>query len=125
MPEVVIIPETELDPVVEPMRPATAEIEPPTEPVVETVETTPPEPPIEHVLKFKANARTRIRAVIDGTKVKDFTLRAGESHSIKAFKSFELLISNAGGVEAFLDGEAMEPFGGLGVAKREKLTFGD
>ena len=63
-----------------------------------------------------------IRAVADGRRVFERTLRAGENRTIAASESVTLLVGNAGGVAIALNGTVQPPIGERGQVRRVLLT---
>ncbi len=63
-----------------------------------------------------------IRAVADGRRVFERTLRVGEKRSIAASESVQLLVGNAGGVAIALNGRILPPIGERGQVRRVVLT---
>ena len=63
-----------------------------------------------------------IRAVADGRRVFERTLRAGDQRNIAASESVRLLVGNAGGVAIALNGIVQPPIGERGQVRRVVLT---
>ena len=63
-----------------------------------------------------------IRAVADGRRVFERTLRVGEKRNIAASESVQLLVGNAGGVAIVLNGRVQPPIGERGQVRRVVLT---
>ena len=63
-----------------------------------------------------------IRAVADGRRVLERTLRPGDTRRIAARESVRLLVGNAGGVAIALNGRVQPPIGERGQVRRVVLT---
>jgi cytoskeleton protein RodZ len=69
-------------------------------------------------LRVVAKEETWLAVGIDGAAKKEFTLRAGESHTWTANDAFSLTVGNAGGITVVLDGRELPPLGGSGQVVR-------
>ena len=63
-----------------------------------------------------------IRVISDGRRILERTLRPGGVHLIRARKSVQLLVGNAGGVSIALNGKSQPPIGARGQVRRVVLT---
>lgn len=74
----------------------------------------PPEPVNAFILRMKVTSDSTLSVTIDGSTAQDYELDAGDVIEWKAEKSMALELSNAGGVEAELNGVPLKPFGPAG-----------
>ncbi|NLO22322.1 MAG: helix-turn-helix domain-containing protein [Syntrophomonadaceae bacterium] len=73
-------------------------------------------------LSIKALSDCWLRAIVDGEKVFEAELQAGEEKNLEGKQSVYIKLGNAGGVEISYNGEVIEPLGQPGaVAEREFL----
>ena len=63
-----------------------------------------------------------VRAIVDGQRVLERTLKPGDFHVLKAEDAVWLLIGNAGGVSIVLNGAFQPPIGSRGQVRRVILT---
>jgi len=109
-------------------RPATTEQRPkpdspPTEPAktetapVEraTVQKPPPETGKGFIVRMKVVQNGTLAVTIDGGAVQNYDLTVGDFIEWKAEKTITLDLSNAGGIEAELNGKPLKPFGPAGT----------
>lgn len=66
------------------------------------------------ILRMKVTSDSTLSVTIDGSTAQDYELDAGDIIEWKAEKSMALELSNAGGVEAELNGVPLKPFGPAG-----------
>lgn len=74
----------------------------------------PHEPVNAFILRMKVTSDSTLSVTIDGSTAQDYELDAGDIIEWKAEKSMALELSNAGGVEAELNGVPLKPFGPAG-----------
>lgn len=72
------------------------------------------EPENAFILRMKVTSDCILAVTIDGTSAQDYELTAGDVIEWKADKNIALELSDAGGVEAELNGKALQPFGPAG-----------
>lgn len=93
----------------------------------ETSEQTPQAPPVSTLLlELNTTERSWVSVVVDGQKVLETTLEAGQSGRWEAQQSIAVRTGNAAGVQLVLNGEPVGPLGGRGqvVALRWELSDG-
>jgi len=73
-----------------------------------------PEPENAFILRMKVTSDCILAVTIDGTSAQDYELTAGDVIEWKADQKIALELSDAGGVEAELDGKPLQPFGPAG-----------
>lgn len=66
------------------------------------------------ILKLKVNQDCWLHITIDGALSQQYDLKAGDLIEWKAKETIALDLGNAGGVEGFFNGKALEPFGETG-----------
>ena len=79
-----------------------------------SVQNPPAEPSKGFIVKMKVIQNGTLAVTIDGASVQNYDLTVGDFIEWKAEKSITLDMSNAGGVEAELDGKPLKPFGPVG-----------
>ncbi len=87
-------------------------------------------PRVEHAVERPEGLVLKLRALVDGALAvtideavtERYVLKAGDNIELKAMKYIALDLENAGGVEAELNGKALNPFGEAGEAARAVLT---
>lgn len=77
------------------------------------------------VLKIKVIADGWLDVTIDDAITQHYELKSGDQIAWKADKGFALDLSNAGGVEAQLNGKTLRPFGKSGESAHVVLNAGD
>jgi len=77
------------------------------------------------VLKIKVIEDGRLDITIDDTITQHYDLKSGDLFEWKGEKVFVLDVSNAGGIEAELNGKAQKPFGGMGEYAHVSLKAED
>lgn len=73
-----------------------------------------PEQENAFILRMKVTSDCVLAVTIDGTSAQDYELTAGDVIEWKADQSIALELSDAGGVEAELNGKHLQPFGPAG-----------
>lgn len=73
-----------------------------------------PEPPKGFVVRMKVTQNGTLAVTIDGAAPQNYDLAAGDVIEWKAEKNITLDVSNAGGVEAELNGKPLNSFGPVG-----------
>ena len=72
------------------------------------------EAPKAFVVRMKATQSTKLSVTIDGTATQHYDLSSGDIIDWKAENNISLEVSNAGGVEAQLNGKLLNSFGPVG-----------
>lgn len=85
--------------------------QPPTQNVVQK---TPPESAKGFVVRLKVTQGGILKVIIDGSTSQNYDLAVGDRIEWKADRTISLDLSNAGGVEAELNGRLLKPFGPSG-----------
>lgn len=97
---------------------------PPSAPPLETVddETVPkPADRQRHLLEITASEETWMKVIVDNLSAREYTFRSGDRLELEARDGFNLLIGNAGGISAVLDGRRLPDMGKSGQVVTLKL----
>ncbi|HEY3308791.1 MAG TPA: helix-turn-helix domain-containing protein [Desulfuromonadaceae bacterium] len=78
------------------------------------VQKPPAEPPKGFIMRLKTTQNGAVAVTIDGAAPQNYDLTVGDSIEWKADKSIVLDLSNAGGVEAEINGKPLGPLGSAG-----------
>lgn len=74
------------------------------------------------ILRLKVNQESMLGITIDNSFFQQYDLRAGDLIEWKGERTFSLDLSNAGGVEAELNGKPLPAFGGVGKSAHVVLN---